>query len=207
MLADKAYPDLEDKARERLALNAYLSLLENPQVAFGVKQKTPQTFDAAVSATLELESYLSPKMAVASVETAPGEERQSSINAVSHGSNDRLAVMFEKLVERFAKLETAYLQKEGNRPYGRTGVLTHNQAREGTVRQGAKRLISATTARTHLLELWQAWTYYCKAVPLPCSATGELDTPCTRSPVQEGRDIVTQFPYNFFSYTYRRLQC
>ena len=131
VLAFKAYPDLEDKARERLALNAYLSLLENPHVAFGVKQITPQTLDAVVSATLELESYLSPKMAVASVETAPGEEGQSSINAESHGSNDRLAVMFEKLVERFDKLETAYLQKEGNRPYGRTGGFDSRPSQRG----------------------------------------------------------------------------
>lgn len=49
---------MEDRARERLALNAYLAQLENLHVAFGVKQKTPETLDAAVSATLELESYV-----------------------------------------------------------------------------------------------------------------------------------------------------
>ena len=36
-LADKAYPDLEERARERLALNTYLSLVDNPQVTFAVK--------------------------------------------------------------------------------------------------------------------------------------------------------------------------
>ena len=50
LLADKAYPDLEDNDRERLALNAYLSQIENPPVAFGVKQKTPALLDAAVTA-------------------------------------------------------------------------------------------------------------------------------------------------------------
>ena len=39
VLADKAYPDLEEKARERLALNQFLAQIENAQVAFGVKQK------------------------------------------------------------------------------------------------------------------------------------------------------------------------
>ena len=29
-LADKAYPDLEEKARERLALNQFLSQIDNP---------------------------------------------------------------------------------------------------------------------------------------------------------------------------------
>ena len=68
LLADKVFPDLEDGARERLALNAYMAQLEQPQVAFGVKQRTPDTLDAAVTATLELESYLTPQqMAVSNV--------------------------------------------------------------------------------------------------------------------------------------------
>ena len=60
LLAVKAFPDLEDGARERLTLNAYMAQLEQPQAAFGVKQRTPDTFDAAVTVTLELESYLTP---------------------------------------------------------------------------------------------------------------------------------------------------
>ena len=63
------FPDLEDGARERLTLNAYMAQLEEPQVAFGVKQRTPNTLDAVVTATLELESYLTPQqMAVSNVE-------------------------------------------------------------------------------------------------------------------------------------------
>ena len=37
-LADKAYPDLQEEARERLALNQYLSRLDDPQLAFSVRQ-------------------------------------------------------------------------------------------------------------------------------------------------------------------------
>lgn len=125
LLADKAYPEMQDKARERLALNAYLALLENPHVAFGVKQKAPQTLDAAISATLELESYLSPKMTVASVEATTQEEEQShsSVSTVSQVSNDKLAVMFERLVDRFDKLEAVCLQKKvpDRRDEGRDG--------------------------------------------------------------------------------------
>ena len=58
VLSDRAYPDFEDKAREGLALNQFLSQIDNPQVAFGVKQKRPGNIDEAVAATLELESYL-----------------------------------------------------------------------------------------------------------------------------------------------------
>ena len=46
LLADKAYPGLEEKARsETLALNAYLAQLKNSQVALCVKQKSPQTIE------------------------------------------------------------------------------------------------------------------------------------------------------------------
>ena len=38
-LADKVYPDLQEEARERLSLNAYLSQLPQPQIAFSVRQK------------------------------------------------------------------------------------------------------------------------------------------------------------------------
>ena len=55
---DKAYPMLEDDARQQLALQRYLSQLCNHQVAFRVKQRKPKTIEASVGATLELESYL-----------------------------------------------------------------------------------------------------------------------------------------------------
>ena len=56
-LAQKGYPDLEEKAKEQLALNVFLSRIDNPQVAFSVKQKCPASLDKAVSATLEMECY------------------------------------------------------------------------------------------------------------------------------------------------------
>ena len=61
VLADKAYPDLDDKAHERLALNSFLTQITNPQVAFSVWQKCPETVDDVVAATLEMESYLGPE--------------------------------------------------------------------------------------------------------------------------------------------------
>lgn len=39
VIAEKAYLDLEDRAKETLALQAYLAQLKDPQIAFGVKQK------------------------------------------------------------------------------------------------------------------------------------------------------------------------
>ena len=60
LLANKAFPDLDDAARERLALTSYLSQLENSQTAVGVKQHRPKTIDEEVRLTLELESYQLP---------------------------------------------------------------------------------------------------------------------------------------------------
>ena len=61
IMAQKGYPDLEDKAKEQLALNVFLSLIDNSQVAFAVRQRRPATLDTAVSATLEIECYADSK--------------------------------------------------------------------------------------------------------------------------------------------------
>ena len=49
VLVDKAYPMLEDDARQQLALQHYLSQLCNDQVAFGVKQREPKTIEVRSS--------------------------------------------------------------------------------------------------------------------------------------------------------------
>ena len=57
-LVEKAYPMLQAEAQELLALNRFLSEISDVQLAFGVRQRVPTTLDAAVAATLELETYL-----------------------------------------------------------------------------------------------------------------------------------------------------
>ena len=37
LLADKAFPDLEDRAKEQLSLDRYLALLDKPEVALAVR--------------------------------------------------------------------------------------------------------------------------------------------------------------------------
>ena len=66
-LADKAYPHLEAAAIEQMALTHYLSQIDDVQIAFNVRQRKPTTLDKAVSVTLELESYLQPKLSVSEV--------------------------------------------------------------------------------------------------------------------------------------------
>ena len=73
-LVDKAWPALQDEAREYLALNHYLAQINNSQIAFSVKQKRPTTLTESVSATLEMESYLNPKAAKIALVQPQGEK-------------------------------------------------------------------------------------------------------------------------------------
>ena len=97
VLVDKAYPMLEDDVRQQLALQRYLSQLCNDQVAFGVKQIKPKTIEAAVGATLELESYLVQHSSSSTV--APVQ-----VDYVGQ-KNNNLMDMMSQLLARMERLE------------------------------------------------------------------------------------------------------
>ena len=126
-LIEKAYPALQAEAQELLALNNFLAQIDDPQLAFGVRQKTPATLDAAVAATLELETYLHPKITtapIAQIEELPHEEGDV-IAAATHtliryekgGTQD----LMSKLLERMEKIEAKLSTGEGGRSRGRGG--------------------------------------------------------------------------------------
>ena len=96
-LADRAYPTLQDEARERLSINAYLQQLSHAQVAFSVKQKQPKTLDEAVAATLEMESYL----VGGSTGTVSTLESNEECGVRSVGTIDRVEEL-TRVVERLA---------------------------------------------------------------------------------------------------------
>ena len=106
-LTDKAYPDLQEEARERLALNSYLSQLSDPQVSFSVKQRRPKSVDEAVTATLEMESYS---------RTGPGRiahvglEQATVVATVDR--SDELVDKLSNLLQRIERLE-AGAQSDG----------------------------------------------------------------------------------------------
>ena len=58
---EKSYPDVTSEAQEVLALNHYLTQLDNPQVNFSVRHKQLTSIDQAVQYTLEADSYLHPR--------------------------------------------------------------------------------------------------------------------------------------------------
>ena len=88
---------LEDDARQQLALQRYLSQLCNDQVAFGVKQRKPKTTEAAVGATLELESYLVQH-------SSSGTVVPVQVDYVGQ-KNNNLMYMMSQLLTRMERLE------------------------------------------------------------------------------------------------------
>lgn len=58
ILADKVYPELEEKACERLAFNQFLSQIDSPYLSFSVKQTRPQTVNKAAATTIKIQTYL-----------------------------------------------------------------------------------------------------------------------------------------------------
>ena len=88
------------EVREQLSLQKYLEQLDQPQVAFAVKQRMPKSLDKAVTATLGMESYALPekmaKLGFASVNEPT--EPEMSVAAVSH-QNVSTAEVLERLLK------------------------------------------------------------------------------------------------------------
>ncbi|KAL5496639.1 hypothetical protein EMCRGX_G012963 [Ephydatia muelleri] len=108
-LAQKGYPDLEEKAKEQLALNVFLSLIDNHQVAFSVKQKRPASLDEAVSATLEIECYAN--VEARTIGVVDEEERVvaevGTKKEETHGMRDAIAQLTERMKTLEEQLKTA----------------------------------------------------------------------------------------------------
>ena len=117
VLADKAYPDLVDEARERFALNQYLTQLSNPQVAFAVKQTKPTTVDNAVQATPEMESYSKPVPSRISQEV---EEDAGTVALTALQRPSDLKVILERMERMETKLKE--IQQPTSRGFSRSRV-------------------------------------------------------------------------------------
>lgn len=124
-LADKAYSDLPDEARERFALNQYLTQLDNPQVAFSVKQTKPSTVDDAVQSTLEMESFLKPSGS-AGVSQVCMESGNAEVVVVANtrAQDDTMKLILERMDRIEMELKSAQQQ-----PVGGSGPSSRGQWR------------------------------------------------------------------------------
>ena len=93
-LSTKAYPDLDSKATEQIALTQFISSITDSQISFTVKQKAPKTLDEAVTATMQLESYIFTSRCKYEVEGL-------SFSSVTHNSSDeKLMLLIEQLSDK-----------------------------------------------------------------------------------------------------------
>eukprot|EP00731_Ephydatia_muelleri_P012465 Em0006g1359a len=91
--------------------------LKNPQVAFGVKQKRPQNVEEAVTATIELESYLRSSgpitgkshrvISVTQQQPAEDDERAEAVASVASSTENDLLGIIQTISERLHRLESS----------------------------------------------------------------------------------------------------
>ena len=99
-LVDKAIPDVQEEARQHLAVMRYLEQLSDTQVAFSVRQKRPKTLAEAVALTQEMES-----LAIASG-VSPCKESPRLCMAGTQTTTDINAQgLLTTLLQRMGKLE------------------------------------------------------------------------------------------------------
>ena len=148
VLADRAYPDLQEDARERLSLNRYLDQLTDPQIAFGVRQTSPGSVDEAVTATLRMESYrVKPPVTPAhptdeaAIATVVGTPRTAKY--------DPTAELLQTLLEKVERLEASqrdttprpasqpHRDRRGRERRGQRGAFNTTVPRDRPPREGS----------------------------------------------------------------------
>ena len=163
-LAEKAYPSLQHEARERLAINTYLQQLPQPQMAFSVKQKNPETLDDAVAATLEMESYVeSPHNHAGTVSTLQSETETATVAII--GPVEKLTRMVERLTEQVEALQEE--ASRARRQPADEGRDYRPRYREGRQEPGNRR--PKQQSRTFDGECWR------------CHERGHIARNCTQS--------------------------
>ena len=135
LLISKAFPHLQAEARDQLALTHYLSQIENPQLAFSVKQQKPANLDAAVSATLEMESYLPSKLTTARADLE-GITKTENVAAAATTKEDMESTshLMKQLLERMGRMELELHQsKQTQSPRRKTDLNSQSQRRSPVV--------------------------------------------------------------------------
>ena len=99
-LVDKAFPDIEEATRERMAVDRFLSQIVDPQLAFSVRQKQPKNLDEVV---MEMQSHLSLSFRGSSGVALA----EASVVAVDRRQQDtKVLDTLHQLVTRMEKLQT-----------------------------------------------------------------------------------------------------
>ena len=117
-LADKAYPELDLDARERLSLNSYLEQISDAQVAFGVRQARPRTVREAVISTLQLESFKVHKHPPTRIAQVSVDDEATPVGVVAEQSrrDDTTPELLQAILTRLERLETSRQEQASPAP-------------------------------------------------------------------------------------------
>lgn len=113
-LADRAFPTLEEDAKELLTLDRYLGNINDPKIAFAVRQQRPKTVEEAVASTLEMESYAAPEQKQAESKVSLVDE-ESEYDLCMIRSQQGVVPLLESIVSRLEKLESNVGDKDSRR--------------------------------------------------------------------------------------------
>ena len=105
-LADKGFLELDNRAKEQLSLDRFLSLIEDPDAALAVHQRRPKDLNEAVACVLEIKAYLAlgprSQKKVSSIQQSPGD--MEVVSAIQSSQNT-IIQMLNALTTRVDKLE------------------------------------------------------------------------------------------------------
>jgi len=113
-LADKAFPDLDEVAKEKLSVDRYLTLIRKPDVSLAVRQRRPRTLNDAVSATLEIEAFMSLGNQTPSHSASSVASMDSSTDATFTSRDDKLCEMLQSLASRMDQMELAIARMDNH---------------------------------------------------------------------------------------------
>ena len=132
--AERAFPDLNERAKEKLSVDRFLSLLDRPEVALAVRQKKPKLLDDAVAATLEIESILSlssPRSVQIGKLSAAEDDQQPppTVSAVQQqAQTSAMTELLQSLLTRMDQLEVS-MTKLNKQPASQPKPRTENTPR------------------------------------------------------------------------------
>ena len=105
----KAFPNLQEEAREQLELNHFLGQLDNPTIAFAVKQSCQQNLDEVVTATQVMESHAPSRPAPVSGVSVEDEDLPVSAVHRDKFTTMSLVSMMQLMMQRMDMIEKASL--------------------------------------------------------------------------------------------------
>lgn len=99
-LAERAFLEVNEDAKDKLSLYHFLHIMDKPDVALAVCQKHPRKLDDAVATTLEIETFLSlgPHSYMVTNVLEMDEEPSGSVNVIQVRKYDAVAKLLQTVI-------------------------------------------------------------------------------------------------------------